>query len=258
MSGAEEGNINARDNLLNVLEDHAEVVFVVPELEMNSLEHINTLYQSSLDITSESTENISVYSDNQPVEVDKDGHSDTEFDFESDSDQEGEDEMIFALPQFEMNSLENVHTVHQLSLDMTSENSQNIPIHSVNQPVVNMHTHNGNQPVVVEEEDDSNFEFDFGSIHDAEDQIEMFVVVPELEMNSLENVLTGYQSSSDMTSENSHNIPIHTVNQPVEVLQEDNFDFDSDFDSDSDHDYDEEDVIGEDRNGGENTSDEAE
>ena len=258
MSGAEEDNINAGDGLLNVLEDDAEMVFVVPELEMNSLEHINTLYQSSLGITSENTENISIYSDNQPVEVDEDGHLDIEFDFESDNDQEGEAEMIFAMPQFEVDSLENVYTMHQLSLDMTFENSQNIPIYSVNQPVVNMCTHNSNQPVVVEEEDDSNFQFDFGSIHDAEDQLEMFVVVPEREMNSLENVVTGCQSSSGMTLENSQNVSVHSVNQPVEVLREDNFDFDFYFDSHSDYDYDEEDVVGEERNGGENTSDEAE
>ena len=259
MRGAEE-NITAGDSLLNDLENEAEMVFVVPEVEMNSLENINTLYQSSPDIISENMENIPIYNGNQPIEVDEYGDSDFEFEFESDHDYEEEDEMIFAVPQLEMNYLENVHTVHQFSLDMTSEDSQNIPIHrtaedsqnipihSVNQPVVNMCSHNGNQPVVVEEEDNSNFEFDFGSIHDAECQTEMFVVVPELEMNFLENVVTGYQSSSDMTSENSQNIPIHSVNQPVEVVQEDNFDFDFDFESDTDDDYDEEDVIGENGN----------
>ena len=246
MSGAEEDNINGGDNFLNVLQDDADMILVVPELEMNPLENINALHQSTLDITSENMENISIYSNNQPVEVDEDGHSDLEFDFESDSDHEDEAEIIFAVPQFDLNSLENVHTVHSLSLDMASENSQNIPIHSLNEPVVNIHPHNGNQSMVVEEEDNSNFEFDFGSIHDAEDQIEVFVVVPELEMNSLENVVTGYLSSSDMTLENSQNMPVHNVNQPVEVLQEDNFDFDYDFDSDSNHDYDEEDLIDED------------
>ena len=74
MRGAEEDNINGGDNFLNVLQDDADMILVVPELEMNPLENINALHQSTLDITSENMENISIYSNNQPVEVDEDGH----------------------------------------------------------------------------------------------------------------------------------------------------------------------------------------
>ena len=163
MSGAEDDNTNAGANLPNTLEDESEMVYVVPDLEINYLENIDAAYQSSSNIASEIVQNVPINSDNQPVEDEEEDNPDFDIGFGSDDDHEDESEMVYAMPELEMIPLQNVVTVYQSSSDLTSENMQNIPIDS------------GNQPVEVEEEDNSDIDLDFGSDndndHDHEDVI---------------------------------------------------------------------------------------